>query len=602
MIIYKEMRWSNAFSYGQNNVIKFTDSPLTQIVGKNGFGKSTIGLLLEEVQFNTNSKKIKKADVINRYTKLKDYSIELDFDKDGNSYSIRTVRTASSGNVVLTCNGVDISSHTATGTYKSIESILGYDHKTFSQIVYQSSVASLEFLTATDTARKKFLIELLNLTAYTDASELFKSMTSAVNANVSTAEGKVNTITKWLDKYSKEDLSLKPLVPVPEPATDEMAIVAKFKLELAGLENTNKSITKNNTYGKVFESLELETWAGPLPNPQEQQRLEAEVTKTKTILANNKSLAAKCNAPHMNCPTCGQDVDQSAAFELAQKSILTYPELNDTISTLSEQIAAQKALSAKYTKFLSNNAEYEKYMALYDPTLSKELLNAEEIQNRITELETDINAVNKAITLATKLNTQAAEHNSKVKVISEQLSNMNAELVVESAELVKLQEELSDLQVLSKAFSTTGLVAYKIECLVKDLEAVTNEYLTTLAGGRFQLSFQINSSDKLNVVISDNGRDIDISALSSGERARVNVAALLGIRKLMQSLSNSRTNLLMLDETISTLDTFGKEKLIEVLLEEPNLNTFIVAHDWDHPLLEKIIVTKENNISRLEGS
>ena len=95
MIIYKEMRWSNAFSYGPDNVINFTDSPLTQIVGKNGFGKSTIGLLLEEVQFNTNSKKIKKADVINRYSKSKNYTIELDFDKDGNSYSIRTTRTAS---------------------------------------------------------------------------------------------------------------------------------------------------------------------------------------------------------------------------------------------------------------------------------------------------------------------------------------------------------------------------------------------------------------------------------------------------------------------------------------------------------------------------
>lgn len=600
MIIYKEMRWSNAFSYGQNNVINFTTSPLTQIVGKNGFGKSTIGLLLEEVQFNTNSKKIKKADVINRYTKSKDYSIELDFDKDGNSYSIKTIRTATSGTVVLTCNGVDISSHTATGTYKSIENVLGYDHKTFSQIVYQSSVASLEFLTATDTARKKFLIELLNLTAYTDASDLFKSMTSSVSGEVSAAEGKVNTIQKWLAKYEKEDLALKPVVPVPLAPTDEVSIVAKFKVELAGLENTNKQVAKNNTYSKILQTMDIINWTGPLPNPQEQQRLEAELTKTKTVLASNKALAAKCNAPHMNCPTCGQGVDQSAAFELAQKSILTYPELNATISTLSEQIATQKDISARYAKLLANNAEYEKYMALYDPSMQSELLNAEEIQQSINTLEIKIAEINKSIASATRLNTTASEHNSKVKVISEQLESMRAELKIEVLNLAKLSNELSDLQVLAKAFSTTGLVAYKIECLVKDLEAVTNEYLTTLADGRFQISFQINSSDKLNVVISDNGRDIDISALSSGERARVNVAALLGIRKLMQSLSNSRTNLLVLDETVENLDAEGKEKLIEVLLDEPSLNTFLISHGFSHPLLEKISVVKENNISRIE--
>lgn len=157
-----------------------------------------------------------------------------------------------------------------------------------------------------------------------------------------------------------------------------------------------------------------------------------------------------------------------------------------------------------------------------------------------------------------------------------------------------------DYDILAKAFSTTGLVAYKIECLVKDLEELTNEYLADMAGGRFQLSFKINSADKLNVVITDNGQDIDINALSTGEQARVNVSSLLAIRKLMQTLSNSRTNLLILDETIESLDVEGKEKLIGVLLEEASLNTFLISHGFSHPLLEKLHVTKKNNISEIE--
>ena len=154
--------------------------------------------------------------------------------------------------------------------------------------------------------------------------------------------------------------------------------------------------------------------------------------------------------------------------------------------------------------------------------------------------------------------------------------------------------------ILNKTFSTTGLVAYKIECLVKDLEDVTNQYLVDLSDGRFQISFKVSSSDKLNVVITDNGRDIEILALSGGERARVNVATLLAIRKLMQTLSSSRINLLILDETVEALDSFGKEKLVEVLLKEEHLNTFLVSHGFTHPLLEKINVIKENNVSRIE--
>jgi len=33
---------------------------------------------------------------------------------------------------------------------------------------------------------------------------------------------------------------------------------------------------------------------------------------------------------------------------------------------------------------------------------------------------------------------------------------------------------------------------------------------------------------------------------------------------------------------------------------EEQLNTFMVSHEWEHPLIEKIYINKENNISRIE--
>jgi len=101
------------------------------------------------------------------------------------------------------------------------------------------------------------------------------------------------------------------------------------------------------------------------------------------------------------------------------------------------------------------------------------------------------------------------------------------------------------------------------------------------------------------VQVTDNGNIVDIQALSSGELARVNTATLIAIRKLMSSISKSRINILFLDEVINVLDEIGREKLVEVLLSEP-MNTYIVSHGWTHPLLEKIEIVKDNNISRLE--
>ena len=100
--------------------------------------------------------------------------------------------------------------------------------------------------------------------------------------------------------------------------------------------------------------------------------------------------------------------------------------------------------------------------------------------------------------------------------------------------------------------------------------------------------------------ITDNGNIVDILALSSGELARVNTATLIAIRKLMSSISKSRINILFLDEVINVLDETGREKLVEVLLGEENLNTYVVSHGWTHPLLEKIEVVKRENVSALE--
>lgn len=601
MIIYKELRWGNAFSYGPSNKIRLDSNPLTQLVGKNGHGKSSIGLILEEVQFNANSKKIKKADVLNRYTKDKNYFIELDFEKDGRNYTISTKRTATSGTVVLTCEGQDISSHTATGTYKQIENILGYDHKTFSQIVYQSSVSSLEFLTATDTARKKFLIELLNLTHYTKANEVFKKIAADTSTLLEVTQGKVNTISAWLKRYEKEDLKLKDLVPEPEAPSAEVTELTELEIVIKNIGTTNKKIAQNNKYKELLSAIDIGELEVIKPDRNvAYNQWKVELLGLQKQLKDGISLAAKCKGPTTKCPTCSQDVDNSTMFNMAQEFEHGKSLIESRIKELKDNIEIFEAVETRYDEYQKKLTEYEKYHALHDPTLPTELLDAVELDEKAEKIGYKILMANKGIEIAKKHNTAAIAHNTKVEVITSQMVDMQNDLAEQTHKLIELTTEYNDLQILAKAFSTTGLVAYKIECLVKDLEELTNTYLAALAEGRFQLSFQIAASDKLNVVITDNGRDISIDALSSGERARVNVATLLAIRKLMQSLSNSRTNLLILDETVENLDAEGKEKLVEVLLEEESLNTFLISHGFSHPLLEKLSIAKVNNVSRIE--
>lgn len=599
MITFKEIRWGNAFSYGPSNLIKLDAGPLTQIVGKNGHGKSSIALIIEEVLFNQNSKKIKKADILNRYTKDKNYFIELNFNKDGIEYEVITTRTAISSTIKLLRDKVDISSHTATGTYKTIENVLGFDHKTFSQIVYQSSVSSLEFLTATDTARKKFLIELLNLTVYTRAADVFKEQASGVNKNVDALQAKVSTVRAWLTKYTNEDLSIRELEQELAAPVDLTAEVTLKSNELDNIETTNKRINNNNKYKELLDGVILSV--KPNSQPVDVTDLKVQLATLQKQLKDGKSLAAKCDGPTSTCVTCTQAIDNSTMYAMVKQFEFVKLVLESNIADITAKILANDQLTKSWKTYNDKVLEVEKYHALYDPTVSSEVLDGNVLSADIVALQKCIAKINNEIDRIKIANKKVTDHNSKVAVISAQMADMRDELAVHSEELIAKTKELSNLQVLVKAFSTTGLVAYKIECLVKDLEELTNQYLNELSDGRFQLSFKVSSSDKLNVIITDNSHDVDIIALSSGERARVNVATLLAIRKLMQTLSNSRTNLLILDETVENLDAEGKEKLIEVLLMEENLNTFLISHGFSHPLLEKLQVVKEKNISRIEA-
>ena len=76
MITLKKLQWSNCFSYGDKNELNLDEAIVTQLVGTNGAGKSSIPLILEEVLFNKNSKGIKKAEIPNREVN-KGYDLSL---------------------------------------------------------------------------------------------------------------------------------------------------------------------------------------------------------------------------------------------------------------------------------------------------------------------------------------------------------------------------------------------------------------------------------------------------------------------------------------------------------------------------------------------
>ena len=233
MITLQKLKWSNCFCYGENNELDLSSTTVTQLVGTNGMGKSSIPLIIEEALYNKNSKGIKKADIPNRYVN-QGYNINLTFTKDEKQYEVLIDRK-SSIKLRLLEDGEDISSHTATNTYKTLQNIIGIDFKTFTQLVYQNTSSSLQFLTATDTNRKKFLIDLLHLEHYVKLFELFKEESRKQSISLATIESKIATIEKWLQDNKLSDTTILPLEEILIDTSEDEKQYAELSLEIKNI-------------------------------------------------------------------------------------------------------------------------------------------------------------------------------------------------------------------------------------------------------------------------------------------------------------------------------------------------------------------------------
>jgi len=596
MITLKILKWSNCFSYGEGNELDLASTRLTQILGYNGAGKSSIPLILEEVLFNKNSKGIKKADIPNRELQ-NGYSISLTFSKEADEYEIDLQRK-SNLKVKFIKNGEDIGSHTATNTYKTIQEVIGVDFKTFTQVVYQHPNASLNFLTATDANRKKFLIDLLGLEKYVDLFETFKEASRGVEQEYAQLEGRISTVEKWLENNKLTDTTPRELVNLPKISDEDEEALSSLMAEIKNISSTNRQISQNNQYKSMLKEINIqEIQAIEASEHISYDELQSQLGAIAGSIGSGQKIIKKMENLENVCPTCEQPVTEDFKKKHISEEEEKVKIKQDKHTNIQKKIKEIQENNENFALKSKKQKEWEELYRSVDSTLPTVLVDEEVLKVRITNIRNTIATQKNEIDVLQRENEARSAYNAKIEVITEQTAEFEKQLEEVVSRYNVLGIKKGNLEILKKAFSTNGLIAYKIENLVKELEELTSEYLAELSDGRFTLNFAVNN-DKLNVEITDNGNVVDILALSSGELARVNTATLLAIRKLMSSLSSSRINVLFLDEVMTVLDEVGKEKLVEVLLEE-ELNTYLVNHGWSHPLLEKVEVIKSSGISRL---
>lgn len=602
----QRLRMSNMFSYGKDNEIYLDRNRIIQLTAVNGSGKSSIALIIQELLYNKNIKGIKKGDILNRYIDDKNWNGSLDFLVNDKSYSVSVNRTGATTKVQLLENGIDVSEHKVLDTYKKIQDILGLDFEIFTQITYQSSVDLLDFLKATDTNRKKFLINLFNLEKYITIGDKIKVRASEVDKDIVKLQGELKSIEDFLNSTSIPEYIFERAV--PELDTSLAVRISEIDKELENINDTCKRIDRNNMYIQERDGIKFDlgiTEPKQFEFMDQYQTLKLDLVMVKNEIARitREKAAVKIND---KCSTCGQSIDNTHLVKI-QSDLQEQLETNTTIydgglTKAREWSAELERVQAASKAFKLNQDaihRFEQLTQLIDNSIPSNYPDQQALVVERKALRLKLEEQTATLKEITDFNKRVSAHNAKVDALKEQKSDFTIRQNDVKSDILNKSTQSNALSILKKAFSTSGIVAFKLENLTKELETTINYYLSVLSDGQFQIEFSLDK-EKLNINVINNGISAPIETMSGGEFSRIQTAILLAIRHLLSKLGGSSINLLFLDEITGVLDDEGKEKLIEVLQREDELNVFLISHDFTHPLIDKVSIIKNNNVSSIQ--
>ena len=266
------------------------------------------------------------------------------------------------------------------------------------------------------------------------------------------------------------------------------------------------------------------------------------------------------------CYACGQTIDNTQSKQLHKdldsdlyNTVIKIEGLSEEQEYAKERVTNYQNDIEKYNKNQKVIDKFEQLTQLIDTELSTEHPNYDQLQKDLSITKRQVLDDAKKVENATEHNQQVSIHNAKVDALLEQKEHFSSRQTLVKNDTITLSNKVNNLNILRKAFSTSGIVAFKLENLTKELEETINHYLSLLSDGQFQVSFRLDK-EKLNIIVSNNGIDTPIETVSGGEFSRIQTAILLAIRNLLSKLGGSSINLLYLDEITGVLDDEGKEK------------------------------------------
>lgn len=564
--------------------------------GNNGAGKTTLFEAISVALTGRSLRDIKKESFINDeaescliklslYNNVTKSELEItrQFFRGNKSSKIEIIEDGEINSTITSVNEAD----------KRILELIGISREDLLRYYIISQDNVYTFFTAADNEKKEILnritsADLINplLDELSDRKKNIEEKKNELSKELVALDSKKETLDEQLEELKSNIVSSEELLDIQN--------------RIKKLEKRKQSYLEDNNH--IHD--ELKKLDG---KNLDIDKLESKLKKTKKIIEDKKNLkdenkkiirsAEQDLGGAVVCPKCGENFIPESELNLS---------VEDTKKILKEAEQENKSIETALSKLLEQRKN-----------IQSEIDKAEEIQDTIKRKKREIKSnddeiqiIDKKIANRKKEITELKkrkENNTAIKSIEDKIGECERKTEEVQKQIMPLEEELNQVNYWIYYMGKNGFKTYLANKAVSVLEGTVNSYLNKF---KSDLSVNINGfkilkdgsvREKIESFVLESGMNPKLfMAMSGGERGRIKLAGILAIQHLINmSLNGNGLNLLILDESLSGIDSEGTMEFVNILENIGSTILLITQNIEDSKIFKNVLtVEKKNGVSR----
>jgi len=657
----KKVEFSNFLSYGNDNMIDFTDLPGITVVEstpKNFGGKSTATVdLLMFLFFNKTTKTKTNSEVFNRFTDVDEVRVKGYINIDGDDFIIERTsnrKKSKSGDYTIT-NKLDFSKVNSDGT---IENLTGEqrreteefivmaigDEEDFLSTILTTGYNLEELIESKPTARGQILTKFLGLETLKDKEDICKTIQSewskklvSNSHNLVDLESEIILFKESIDnnndeikRLSGELVSTEKRLKKLESRKDEVQLKRNNDIDQELIRTNPDQIKKDiGTLDVAKQKAILEANSTNVKEPSkfyleedhqlvkdEMNGLIVEGRVNADVIKRNELLVKQLEEGQI-CPTCNralEDVDHTDEINKIKQLIEStngiqtenrkkYDELTDKEKVLSD-------LKKEYDEYERNKLKKTRYELESDQKqmdIDRLQLKLDNYDRNKQKLDENQKIDGELIGLKTQIDTA----NADIRQFNGSIEKLKATIVT-LGDKIKVNEELSDkikkenvtqsiFKVYLSVFGKNGIS----KVILKNMIPLINQELYRLLvdSCHFILELNINDKNEVEFVMIDTETRV-VKPLNSGSGYERTISSL-ALRSVLTKISSlPKPNIVVMDEVFGKIADENLEMVGEFFKKIKDYfdHIFVISHNslirnWSDNL---VMVKKEENVSSID--